>query len=332
MKAVDEYATIFVLIVGGRYGVPTEAGKSLTNLEYLRGKAKGIPVYAFVQRAILDILPVWKANPDANFREVADSPKLFEFVAGLRDSREVWVLPFDTAQDLTETLRTQWGYLIMDALQLRIRAKQAGLSDSLRQLKGQTLRLVIEQPLLWELRLFSEVLAEEVSEAKHLKRDLDYGVVFGTGERFDVTTIWDWLQRKNAEMIRAISSLERLINVAFPDAMKAPGIPADADAIVYVGRKMGESYRRMIEWAIDYQRIDVDERLQNLIKVSSRFTANAIREVEEFTLTLQSIIEKEIAEHKPGVPRTIEFKLTLITPPAEEVIEEMNRVRRLYGF
>lgn len=332
LKAVDEYATIFVLIVGGRYGAPTDEGKSVTNLEYLRGRAKGIPVYAFVQRSILDILPVWRANPDANFQQVADSTKLFEFVAGLRDSRDVWVLPFDTAQDITETLRTQWAYLFLDALQLRLRAKQAGLPDSLAQLKGQTLRLVIEQPLLWEIRLFSEVLAQELSEARHLRRDLDYGVVFGTGERFDVSTVWDLLQRKNTEMIRVISSLERLINVALSDAMKPPGVPADAEGIVYVARKVGESYRHMIQWTIDYRRIDVDEELQNLITISSRMSTNAVREVEEFSQTLQSTIVKEIAEHKPGVPRTITFKLTITAPPAEEVIEEMNRVRRVYGF
>src|SRR5205085_4929487 len=56
LRAVDEYATIFVLIVGGRYGLPTEEGKSVTNLEYLRARSKGIPVYAFVQRSILYIL------------------------------------------------------------------------------------------------------------------------------------------------------------------------------------------------------------------------------------------------------------------------------------
>lgn len=332
LKAVDEYATIFVLIVGGRYGAPTEEGKSVTNLEYLRGRAKGIPVYAFVQRSILDILPVWKANPDANFQQVADSPKLFEFVARLRDSRDVWVLPFDTAQDIMESLRPQWAYLFMDSLQLRIRAKQAGLPDSLAQLKGRALRLVIEQPLLWEVRLFREVLAQELSEAKHLKRDLEYGVIFGTGERFDITTIWDWLQRKNAEMMRAVSSLERLINVALPDAMKPPGVPADAEGIVYVARKMGESYRHMIQWSTDYKLIDVDEELQNVIDISSRFSTNAIREVEEFSERLQSTVEKEVAEYKPGVPRTIEFSLTLSAPPADELMQEMDRVRRVYGF
>src|SRR6266496_4813252 len=60
LKVVNEFADLFVLIVGGRYGSANDQGKSVTNMEYLRARAKGIPVYAFVQKSILNILPVWK--------------------------------------------------------------------------------------------------------------------------------------------------------------------------------------------------------------------------------------------------------------------------------
>jgi len=67
LKAVESRADIFVLIVGARYGSATEQGRSVTNLELLAAKAKGIPVYAFVMRPILNILSVWKSNPDADY-------------------------------------------------------------------------------------------------------------------------------------------------------------------------------------------------------------------------------------------------------------------------
>ncbi len=52
LRAVQERADILVLIVGTRYGAITDSGKSVTNLEYLRAKEKGIPIYAFVDRKI----------------------------------------------------------------------------------------------------------------------------------------------------------------------------------------------------------------------------------------------------------------------------------------
>jgi hypothetical protein len=49
-RRVERDADIFVLIIGGRYGYVDEAtDKSVTNLEYLAARAKGIPIYAFVQ-------------------------------------------------------------------------------------------------------------------------------------------------------------------------------------------------------------------------------------------------------------------------------------------
>src|SRR5258708_17982034 len=62
-KAVEDRADVFVLVIGGRFGSVSEHGKSITNLEYVTARAKGIPVYVFVMRSILDILSVWKANP-----------------------------------------------------------------------------------------------------------------------------------------------------------------------------------------------------------------------------------------------------------------------------
>jgi hypothetical protein len=64
---VREKADIFILIVGKRYGHQTGNGKSITNLEYLEAKKKGIPVYVFVNSDVMSILPLWKNNPYADF-------------------------------------------------------------------------------------------------------------------------------------------------------------------------------------------------------------------------------------------------------------------------
>jgi hypothetical protein len=98
-KAIEERADIFVLVIGGRYGSTDETGKSVTNIEYLAARAKSIPVYVFVMRSILDIIPVWKDNPTGNFTSVVDSPRLFEFVCSVRDSGKQWVFPFDASGD-----------------------------------------------------------------------------------------------------------------------------------------------------------------------------------------------------------------------------------------
>src|SRR5512137_257762 len=73
LAGVKEKADIFVLIVGGRYGSETENGKSVTNLEYLEAKVKGIPSYVFVQKDIRTMLPIWLKNRSGDFSGFVDS-------------------------------------------------------------------------------------------------------------------------------------------------------------------------------------------------------------------------------------------------------------------
>lgn len=332
-KVVDECADIFILIVGSRYGSTPSGDKSVTNLEYLRARAKGIPVYAFVQKSILNILPVWRANPQGNFGDVVDSPKLFEFVSSLLDSSEVWVFPFELAQEITDTLRKQLAYLFMDALQLRMRAKAAGLPESLAQLQGAALRLVIERPVAWEYRLFGRVMAQEISKAKRLRQDLHYGIGFGKGEHFDNFEVLTWISRKTAVARRITAAMNQIFNVALPDALGPPGVPGDPEAIVYAAQKLAESYRSAIEWAIEFQNIQVDDDFRNIVRISARLTENMIREVEEWSEKILREIEETVASLplSPGKQRVLDFTLTITVPDMTEFDQELERLKRLYG-
>src|SRR5579862_8593331 len=63
-QRVQRDADILILIIGGRYGsVESKSQKSVTNLEYLTARAKGIPIYAFVEKSIITLGSVWEANP-----------------------------------------------------------------------------------------------------------------------------------------------------------------------------------------------------------------------------------------------------------------------------
>lgn len=119
IRAVKQRADIFCLIIGGRYGSIANSGKSITNLEYINAKAKGIPIYVFVEKSILTILPVWEKNRDADFSDVVDNSKLFEFVSELRGKENIWVYGFENAQDIIRALRRQLGYLFYDSIKIR---------------------------------------------------------------------------------------------------------------------------------------------------------------------------------------------------------------------
>ena len=63
-----------------RIGRSGEAAKSVTNLEYLSARAKGIPIYAFAEKSVLTLASVWESDNSVNLSKHIDNPKVFEFI------------------------------------------------------------------------------------------------------------------------------------------------------------------------------------------------------------------------------------------------------------
>ena len=80
-RNVRENTDIFVMVVGARYGsIDAETGKSVTNFEFVEARSRGVPVYVFLSRDVLAQLRVWKANPEADYSSVVDTPRIFQFI------------------------------------------------------------------------------------------------------------------------------------------------------------------------------------------------------------------------------------------------------------
>jgi hypothetical protein len=330
LKAVEVKADIFLLIVGTRYGSLTDKGKTITNLEFLTARAKGIPLYVFVTRQILDVLPVWKANETADFSNVADSPRLFEFVANLRETGETWVFPFETAQDMFEALRTQLAYLFMDALDLRLRAsKSGGLSPKLRQLSGPVLRLVIERPPGWEYLLLSEALQNGLNGLRDLKRDWTYGLPTGAGTRRSPSELLEWFMVKASDANRLIANIDNVINKVLPAALGPPGVSGEPEAIVYVADRIAVCYRDILEWKLEFQRCEVPDRVEKLKSLASCLCDNMVVEIEGFSQTLKTKLAEALAAVRSGQRAEVKITLKLTVPDLSGFKSELDRVGKL---
>ncbi|SRR6266446_2064072 len=333
LTVVDQRADVFVLIVGGRYGSTNEHGKSVTNMEYLRARAKGIPVYAFVKQSILHVLPVWKNNPEGDFHSEVDSVKLFEFVTSLKDSSGVWVFPFEVAQDITATLRKQLAYLFFESLQIRTRSRSAGLSEPLSHLIGEPLRLVIEHPPGWEYLLFLHQLTQNIGHVRQRRFDLNYGIALGPVERLsEPSEVFSWISRRMAQAHRFIGAVDQIINVALQEAFGPRGIAGDPEKLVYVARTLSEIYRTAIEWAIECKRVEVDDEEYNeIVRLTGTLSDDMIREIENWSeKTLRETQEALANPLGPNdEPRTLNFTLEIRAPATEELNKELERLRAI---
>ncbi len=334
LKVVDENADILLLIVGGRYGSIIDEDKSVTNMEYLRAIAKGIPVYIFVKQSILNNLPIWKDNKAMDFKSVVDSPKLFEFITSIMEVNSKWVFPFESANDIIGTLRKQLGYLFMDALQLRRRFKTNGLSEPLSQLQGMPLRFVIDRPVAWEYRLFTHVLDQEISRVKHQRLDLTYGITLGSAVFLsDRKDVFRWLSKKMAEVERIASAINQITNVALQDALAPDGVPANPEMLVYVAKRLALTYEYAIQWAMECNQVGVgDKEFEKIVRLTGKLVDNMLSEIEDFSERILKDTEEAVLNLplKGEEQKVLHFTLKVTVPDMPEYYQEMDRLRDLF--
>lgn len=94
-QRVERDTDVLVLVIGGRYGsIDSRTAKSVTNLEYLTARAKGIPIYAFVDKRVLTLYDVWTQDKSLSLASQVDTPLLFEFIDQVRSADNVWTVGF----------------------------------------------------------------------------------------------------------------------------------------------------------------------------------------------------------------------------------------------
>ena len=331
-RRVEEQADILILVVGTRYGsVDDKTDKSITNLEYLAARAKSLPIYAFVDKRILNNLPVWKDNPTADYSAVVDTPRLFGFVDDIRNVDRAWVFAFDTAQDIVDTLRIQFAYLVRELLKLNTKLKGTLLGPHLRELGPRSLRLALEKPPLWEHLLLFRVWQERVEGLSHEIQDYRARFTVGISEDVVPEAAPGWLQTRMHELQNLAQTFRRLINDELPTAVGQPGEPGDVGRILWAARKFGEILEFVLKWSQRVRCAHVHAPFEEPARILSEFTDDLVDQLCRFPGTnIERLIEAREAASTDR-PRRLEMILTLRLSHSERFDAAMVEAARQYG-
>lgn len=329
LRVVEERADILVLIVGGRYGYVTNHGeKSITNLEYLRAKSKGIPVFVFIDQNILNVLPIWKKNSTVDFSEIVDSPRIFDFVDTLRNKDSNWIHEFNSGKDIINCLKKQLAYLVNDCLCLRNHFHREGISPKVLQYSGRVFEIAVEKPDFWEYLLFAAALKDNLGRLDDLRYDMKYGISFRNAVLYDEPKeIIDFVQTKCSELVNRTSILSKILNDAFQEAIGAPGTPGNDEYIIYVAEKLIEVYKSVHEWSLEFKNIIVPDEFQNLMLYSSQLSLSVIEDIENFISDYDvRINEAVLGINDKSEKRVLSFNLTLRCPDISKIESEIQNI------
>lgn len=335
INAVNDEADILVLIIGNRYGSVLESGKSITNTEFEVAVKKGIPIYTFAQKQMINLLSVWEKNPDADYSNVVDNNKVFEFLAYVRNKSGLWNFEYEKAQDIKEILKSQLSILFHDSLRIRRMIETSGHKDLFGKISSRAADILIRKDQYYEIRFLMQSMIDEIDKYRDLKNDYLYSIVLKPGQSIsDFSKLLSWLQNKLGQLELFVASLNRLFGT-FDHFYAEPGVPSDLEGLYYISRSCAKAYASLLELGILTKSIIVPDEYKKLVSTFSEMPKDAINQIETFPVdSLRIIAESEAKEKageiKSGTVISLSLKITINDDVMKRFYEEMELANTIY--
>ncbi len=324
IEVVEKFADIFVLIIGNRYGHILENGKSITNVELKTAQHKGIPIYVFISKPILNILPIYKANPNSDYSQTVDNVQIFEFVNEIREPSNLWCFEFENADDIAQILTAQFAYLFKETLRVRSRLDINLENLLIKNLSAKSLKIILEKDDHFEYEFLAQVLIDEISNFNTLKNDFDYKIIVRPkGKITDDHEFILWIQNRIACLKQFISSLEILFNPILPVYIKNEGTPSDLNGLHYAAHTFARIYEGILTWSIETLSISVDDNQVKLQNLLSAITKDMVDEIYQYPMNLYVAIKEAKDRLKRGED-VVEVKLILSVNLNPDLMSELN--------
>jgi hypothetical protein len=308
-KRVEDDADILVLIMGLRYGsIDERYGKSITNIEYLTARHKGIPIYAFMTSDLIAGLESADKHDDN-----AD-PRLIAFAKEVRDEDGVWVFGFADVAEIISCIREQFAHLF--ALGLLFRRKLASATDStMESLPSKAMDLAVYTPIGWEYEFFGELLRHETETRLDLRDRYDLKLSGGPSITLPIEAVPRWVNEKMQHAMGLVADLGILMNERLQEALGAPGASGDRRSIARVARQCGVVYEDAIRWVLDMRRMLLESDLKEGVQYIERALDDVIVQVGKFGLELSTDIAelREWSKKHPGEKVERNFTLSITT-------------------
>ena len=329
---VQQYADIFILVIGGRYGsIDLETDKSITNLEYLEARQKGIPIYVFIKKDILSVLPVWKKNRDSDFSDIVDTTRLFEFVELVTQQEKIWYFPFETAQEIVATLRMQMAHLFYDALTDWQRFRESEFPSYLSCLEPKALKLAIEKPEAWEWRLFFQIWLDELDKQTDLIMRYREGLALGSAEYVKAKEAAEWLRTRLHEASHLVEAIDHLVNNVAPVAFGPTGFPGDLVAITWVAREIVKVAVQLLTWVSNIRCALVEEPFDEVASQLSTISDDAIDKILTFPVESLPRFEQALATSSVTNPQTLDMILRIDFSNSEAFFDAIEKASRRWA-
>jgi len=177
------------------------------------------------------------------------------------------------------------------------------MNDFASLLSPQASSLAEEQPLLWEFRLYAQVLIDETAR----NRSLPFAPATVRVPGFEDGTAWIGAHLDALQLM--VKDATDLINSDHEDAWGAPGEPGNVDAVVRFALQIAAFHRRALEWSEVAQEADLHPLLRPCAYEASLFVNAVVSPIEHQGPSILRQCDVILAA-PPGEPATLDASIT----------------------
>jgi hypothetical protein len=332
-EKVELFADILILVIGGRYGyVDERTNKSITNIEYVEARNKGIPIYVFIESRVLDHLETWKQNKEGNFESVVDNKEVFAFIDRIRSTDSIWTFPFSIVNDIKNVLLNQLAFLYKRALEDSRKIRKIKKERVFEDISSKAMILLVEKPKAWEYRLFFQIWLDEIDDLYEKIYAYENEVDILPSEYVSNDIIFDWIKLRFHEISKYVDSENYLINEKAQEAFGPPGVAGNPVEIIVVAKYLVKTLNSIIDWSMKIRTIKSDMPFTPILDAMSKMTENAIKSMKEFPQKALDEYERVLSIATEENPQKVKLTLTLEISHLEEYNIALRNAKEEYGI
>jgi uncharacterized membrane-anchored protein YhcB (DUF1043 family) len=326
IENVNNSADILILLIGNRYGYQLESGKSITNIEFITAKNKGIPIYIFLNKQIINILPIYLKNRNGDYSDLVDNTKILDFADEVRSGQALWTFPFEKYQDIIYVIKLQLSYLFKESLTIKTKLQSHVAYNFDNEISTKALRILLFKNRLFEYEFLSQVMVDEINRLEYLKKDYEYRIVLGSHRLIKKDEEFrDWLSERLAILASYVPNFQNIIVTLLPKYLNEPGYPADLNGLFYCARTYSRVYENFLHWAIDIHSTNVQTHQKDVKDHLVQLLASLLEQVWAFPFQLQEHVAEASQRVISGESR-VSLDLTLKLDIDEGAMKRYNHV------
>lgn len=302
-----------------------DTGKSITNTEFLTARQKGIPIFCFIDKKMMNTLSIWRDNKTADFSKIVDNTKIFEFIDDIRTVKNQWVFPFEESKEIIETLKIQFSYLFKESIKIR-NIFYNNVDEFFKlNLSEKCLKILIEKSEYYEFEFLAKTFIDEIEKKEFLKNDIEYSILTEPKHFIsDLEELATWGSHRLSTLKSIIQNLSSLFPV-ISKFMNEPGKPSDIKGIYYSSIKFSQIFEQLLNWMIEVKSTFIVEEFSEIKVHLANMASHVVEQLWDYPYNIQKQLEYVRGEVLQGNEIT-SFKLSLNLEINDEAHKKFNFV------